>query len=75
MDSMVKQIATVEGMKCDGCANTVQTKFNELSGVSKVEVDLDSNTAVLDAESNLTADDLGSALEDTPYEVNEVKNA
>lgn len=72
---MSKQLATVEGMSCAGCANTVQTKFNNLDNVLDVQVDLDSETASINSDGAVSVDRLNQALEDTPYETTEVKDA
>lgn len=72
---MTKQIATVAGMSCAGCANTVQTKFNGLDNVSDVQVDLDSKTVSINSDGAVSVDGLNQVLEDTPYETTEVKDA
>jgi copper chaperone len=35
---------TVANLSCSGCVNTITKKLNSITGVEKVEVDLDSNT-------------------------------
>lgn len=72
---MAKQLATVEGMSCAGCVNTVQTKINDLNKVSDVEINLDSKTASIDSDEPVSVDELNQALEDTPYETTEVKDS
>jgi len=72
---MTKQIATIEGMNCAGCANTVQTKFNELNNVSVVQVDVDSKTASINSDGAVSMEELNQLLEDTPYNASGIKNA
>lgn len=64
---MSKQLATIEGMSCAGCANTVQTKVSELNNVSDVKVDVDSKTAAINSDGAVSTDELNQLLEDTPY--------
>lgn len=40
-------VLEIDGMKCDGCADTVRASLADLQGVSKVEVDLDEGIARL----------------------------
>jgi copper chaperone CopZ len=68
-----KQTVVVEGMHCGGCANSVKTKFEAISGVSQVEMDLENKTAFIKADHLLTADELNVPLAETTYEVVEVK--
>ncbi|MDN6195192.1 MAG: heavy-metal-associated domain-containing protein [Atopostipes suicloacalis] len=35
----MKKEVTVEGMTCEGCANTVRKKFEDIQGVEKINVD------------------------------------
>lgn len=70
---MSKQIVQVEGMHCNGCANSVKTKFETVSGVSEVEMHLEDNQAVVEADHSLTTDELNHSLEDTTYQVVDVK--
>lgn len=69
---MSKQAVIVEGMHCSGCANSVKTKFETLSNVTKVEMDLEGKKAIIEAEHELTAEELNTVLEETTYEVIDV---
>lgn len=57
----------VEGMKCEGCANTVQGKFEAIEGVESVEIDLVNKKAVLESQSAIDNNTLNSTLSDTKY--------
>lgn len=70
---MSKQEVIVEGMHCSGCANNVKKRFESVSGVSKVEMNLDTKTAQVEAEKVLDINDLNRSLEETTYEVKEIK--
>ena len=56
-------------MTCQGCANTVKTKFEKIKGVNSVEVDLENKLATLNTELEIPKDSLQTTLEDTNYEV------
>lgn len=62
------QTATIKGMMCDGCAETVQKAFAGLSGVTAASVDLAQKKATLEG-ATVTQAQLNAALADTPYEV------
>lgn len=55
----------VEGMMCQGCADTVTEKLGQV--VSNVKVDLDAKSATFDGDANI--DQLNQTLADTPYSV------
>lgn len=59
----------VEGMTCDGCANTVQSKLSALEGVKKVEVHREKNKVRINSDDEILISDLQTALEDTPYRI------
>lgn len=66
---MSKQTATIEGMKCDGCANNVKEKIMSLSGISQVTTDLEKKHAHIEADRLFTMDELNAPLEETSYAV------
>ncbi len=61
--------AIVEGMSCNGCANSVKAAFSNIEGVSQVDVDLDEKKVSVQSSQELTKDQLDDALEDTSYTV------
>jgi copper ion binding protein len=62
----------IEGMSCGHCVKHVKEALEELSGVTKVEVDLASKTATLEGDA---ADaDIKAAIEDAGYDVVKIKN-
>ncbi|EFR30500.1 heavy-metal-associated domain-containing protein [Eremococcus coleocola] len=58
----------VTGMKCQGCANTVESKLNQVAGVTAAKVDLAKHQAQL--EGDFQDADLQAALADTNYALN-----
>lgn len=65
----MKQEVDVNGMTCQGCANTVKTKFEKINGIDSVEIDLENKKAILETEIEIPKDLLQTVLEDTNYEV------
>lgn len=59
----------LEGVKCAGCASTVQERFSAIEGVDSVEIDLATKKAVLESQSDISNDTLNAALSDTKYSV------
>ncbi len=56
---------TVEGMSCGHCEQTVEEALEEVSGVTAVTVDRESEQASVDGEAEVTA--LVEAVEDAGY--------
>lgn len=65
---MKKQVI-VEGMSCNGCANSVKHKFSALEGVHSVTVDLETKTVEIDSQTDIEDARLKEALADTNYSV------
>ena len=64
---MMKKEVLLDGVKCAGCANTVQEKFSASEGVESVEVDLATKKAVLESQTEIDTETLNAALADTKY--------
>ena len=67
----MKRIIMVEGMSCNHCVMAVRNAL-DIEGVSKVEVELDSNRVIVEGE-NLTDQVLKETIEDAGYDVIEIK--
>lgn len=65
----MEQEIFIEGMKCDGCANTVKEKLESLEGVDTVLMDLENKKAVIISRSELDIETFASALSNTNYTV------
>ncbi|MFV8814800.1 heavy-metal-associated domain-containing protein [Aerococcus urinaeequi] len=65
----MKKEVLVEGMKCEGCANTVKEKFKSIEGVESVEIDLINKKAVLESQTEIDTETLNAALAETNYSV------
>jgi len=58
----------IEGMHCDGCANAVNSRLQELEGVTKSNVNLDDESAwVQFRPGTVTMEDLARAVEKAGY--------
>ena len=64
---MMKKEVFIEGMKCEGCANTVQDRFSAIEGVESVEIDLANKSVLIESQSEVPEDTLVVALADTKY--------
>ena len=65
----MEQEIMVEGMKCEGCANSVKEKFESIEGVEEVSMDLDNKKAVVVSQSEVDTATFASTLSDTKYTV------
>ena len=63
----MKKEVLIEGMKCEGCANTVQERFAAIEGVESVEIDLANKSVLIESQSEIQEDTLVAALADTKY--------
>lgn len=59
----------IEGMSCMHCVAAVTKALSAVNGVRKVSVDLDSKTAIVEAESTVTDEMLSKAVADAGYQV------
>lgn len=65
---MEKELA-IEGMKCDGCVETVQKRFSAIAGVEEVVVDLAGKKATVKANKEISEATFNEALADTKFKV------
>jgi len=69
----MKKSIIVEGMSCGHCVNHVKNALEDIKGVTDVNVDLNSKTAVIEASSEVKDGDIKFAIEDAGYEVVSIK--
>lgn len=69
----MKQSVLIEGMKCEGCSNTVSRLFTELEGVERVLVDRDTRLATVETNREISETEYSRALSETKFTVSEVK--
>jgi copper chaperone len=65
----MKKKILVEGMSCGHCVNHVKEALSELNGVTSVDVNLASKTAILEASVDVKDEDIKFAIDDAGYEV------
>ena len=65
----MKKKILIEGMSCGHCVNHVKEALTELNGVTSVEVNLDSKSAVIEAAEDVKDADIKFAVEDAGYDV------
>jgi copper ion binding protein len=67
-----KKTYSVEGMTCQGCVSSVETKLGKIDGVEKYKVDLDKGEAVVEYDpEKVKSDDIEKEFEGTSYTVTE----
>lgn len=59
----------IQGMTCEGCVKSVQEELSKLKGVDHVEVNLDTQTAVLNSEQKIPFEQVEKQLASTDYQV------
>lgn len=70
MSDTKKTLIKIGGMHCAGCVNSIQRRVSTLQGVSKVEVNLANERAVLEYDpAKVRMDDIEKAVQDIGYRV------
>ena len=64
---MRKKIA-IEGMSCGHCVKRVKDALLELEGLISADIDLDTQTAVIDSTGEVSDEKIKFALDDVGYE-------
>lgn len=57
----------VEGMTCQHCVSAVREEIGALTGVSAVNVDLDTGTVVVDSDAALDPSTVAAAVDEAGY--------
>lgn len=70
----MKASLEIQNLKCGGCANTIITKLNNLSGIDSVIVDNDTNSVDFEYESKDKLNEAVSLLSNLGYPVVGEKN-
>lgn len=65
----MKKKILVEGMSCGHCVNHVKEALSELNGVTNVDVNLASKTALLEATVDVSDEAIKAAVDDAGYDV------
>ena len=72
VSNMNKEIS-IEGMMCDHCVNHVTKALEGLEGVSKVEVSLDDNKAIIHTDNSVGDEAIKDVIVEAGYEVTGIK--
>lgn len=64
-----RETYNVVGMTCGHCVQAVTSELRKLDGVTQVEVDLDSGTAVVDSTQPLDREAVAAAVDEAGYEL------
>jgi copper ion binding protein len=66
---------SVEGMTCQGCVSSIESKLGKIDGVEKYEVDLEKGEAVVEFDpEKVKNDDIEKEFEGTSFTVTEKEN-
>lgn len=69
----MKKIVYIDGMKCEGCANSMKEAFEKMVGVESCKIDLKNKCAILKLEGNVIDSALTDCVERTGFKPVEVK--
>jgi len=69
----MKKTISIEGMTCGNCARHVTEALNEVEGVTSVAVDLAGKKADIDADENVSDDNLKAAVTEAGYKATAVE--
>ncbi|MGI6451473.1 MAG: heavy-metal-associated domain-containing protein [Desulfitobacteriia bacterium] len=65
----MKKKILIEGMNCGHCVKHVTEALKELNGVTGVDVNLDSKTAVVEASAGIDDEEIKFTIDDVGYKV------
>ncbi|MGK0550969.1 heavy-metal-associated domain-containing protein [Enterococcus faecalis] len=65
----MEKTVKIEGMKCDGCVQTVTEKFSQIEGVTAVDVRLETKSATVTTNREVSNEELNKTLNDTKFSV------
>lgn len=65
----MKKKILIKGMSCGHCVNHAKEALSELNGVTSVDVDLATKTAIIEATIDVKDEDIKFAIEDVGYDV------
>ena len=71
----MKKVELIQNLKCNGCANTISKELNNLSGISKTTVDIESNSVSFEYEQETQIELVESKLNSLGYPVDRDPNS
>lgn len=69
----MKKKILIDGMSCEHCVNHVSVALQELTGVTKVEVNLADKLAILNASQVISDEEIKTAIDEAGYEVTKIE--
>lgn len=69
----VKQVVTIEGMKCMHCAAHATEALKSIEGVKSVNVNLEKKEAVIKSKDGVDPELIKKAIADAGYTVTDIK--
>lgn len=66
---MFSKTFTLSGLTCPACKKISEKRLSTIPGIMRVEVNLDSGAAVIEAERKINSDEIRSALQNTSYQL------
>lgn len=70
---MYDKTILIEGMQCNHCKMTVEKALNSIEGVTKVEVNVESKTAVIESNKDIDNSKINKAIEEAGFTIKEIK--
>lgn len=70
---MAKLKLTIQGMHCSSCANNVKRNLGNVSGVKESNISLLTRKAIVEAEDNVSEDELKKAVAKAGYELTSIE--
>ena len=64
---MEKDVLNVEGMSCNHCKMTIENNVGNISGVTKVEVDLEGKKVTVEHEDSVSLDTIKNLIINLGY--------
>lgn len=68
----MKKKISITGMSCEHCVKHVTSALQGLAGVSKVEVNLAANNAIIESSQDVSDEDIMASIDDAGYEVTKI---
>jgi len=62
----------INGMTCNGCANTVTNLLNKIPEVESVKIDLSAKEAKIETSAAVNSQIYEEALKNTPYKISSI---
>lgn len=69
----VKQVVTIEGMKCMNCVAHATDALKSIEGVKSVNVNLEKKEAVIKSKDGIDPESIKKAISDVGYTVTDIK--